>query len=372
MSASPKRNSTARGAGETFRTLLRTGADVDRAQLAIGRPQSALHYLLAASGRVALAMSSPQPPSAAAKGKVEPPAPEPELPPADASRLAQQSRTARLAGADKGLAGVDENHLTQMQIEVVQAAGQMIRGLACSVVGTVVGTRLPAYLPRAQEKEVTATLDRARQAPPDKLEQVAAIMEPVMGRIIASLAGDLRETFDGLIDEAIRERVPDDSTRCYVLLAVRVREAELAMTAVFPAEAEKILKTAHAEAAAARKDGAEEGEAKAERILAAADHRVSALGAAPLAAAKTKLNAAADAAKNVEPFYFRTQLCLSAQQAAMIYSAQERAQVEKDVSVGFRIMCGAPPHLHPRPAAQQPHSSARSALSSTRLLNLTR
>ena len=254
--------------------------------------------------------------------------------PMKASRTAQETRAGRLASADSN------QSLTQMQIEIVQSAAQMIRGLACNIVGAAF-TRLPPYLPRAQEKHVSSTLERVKKLPKEKLDQVALAIEPVMGQVISGLANDLRDIYHGLIEEAIRERIPDDSTRCYVLLAIRVREAELALTAAFPDEAKQLLENANADATEARKLGGEAGEAKAERILAAADHKVSALGAAPLAAAKQTLNTATDAAKAVEPFYYRTQLCLKPHQAAMVYSAQERAAAEKNTSVGMQIMCAA-------------------------------
>ena len=56
------------------------------------------------------------------------------------------------------------------------------------------------------------------------------------------------------------------------------------------------------------------------------------------AAAKGALNAAADAAKAVETFYYRTHICLSPRQAALMQVEQERAEREKDVAVGMRII----------------------------------
>ena len=67
---------------------------------------------------------------------------------------------------------------------------------------------------------------------------------------------------------------------------------------------------------------------------------MSAASAVALAAARTSLEGGLQAAQMAVA---KNPNDNSAQQAAMIYSAQERAQAEKDVCVGFRIMCGAPP-----------------------------
>ena len=298
------------------------------------------------------------------------PEPEPELQLAarTASLTAQASRASRLAPAGGGgaeaasgaaSAPTEPEHgaLSPMQAEIVRSAGLMIRTLSCGIVGTAF-TRLQAYLPCSQEQEVKAALAVAASTPEDKLGQVKSLMEPLMGRVIAALEGDMLETYNGLIDETIRERIPDDSTRCYALLAIKMRERELAMSAVFPAQARKLLNTAHAEAAKLREgaENAEQAKTKVERILAGADHKITALGAAPLAAAKGALNAAADAFKAVEPFYYRTHLCLAPRQAVLMQVEQERAEAEKDVSIGMRIMAEATVKLYDTLSAQQSYN----------------
>ena len=166
------------------------------------------------------------------------------------------------------------------QIKIVRELALNMRALSCGIVGSAFA-RLPAYLPAERAAEIregiVAAQQQQQQHDSSSPDQIARIMEPLMGKAMAALTGDaeLRQTFDGLLDEGIKERIPDDSTRCYVLLGIRVREAELVMQNAFPAKHKETLQTAHAEAEAARAAGTEEGEALADEILRAADAKVT-------------------------------------------------------------------------------------------------
>ena len=177
---------------------------------------------------------------------------------------------------------------TEEQIKIVRELALNMRALSCGIVGSAFA-RLPAYLPAERAAEITEGIAKAQQHDASSPERIARIMEPLMGKAMAALTGDaeLRQTFDGLLDEGIKERIPDDSTRCYVLLGIRVREAELVMQNAFPAKHKETLQTAHAEAEAARAAGTEEGEALADEILRAADAKVTKDGGGALQTPKT-------------------------------------------------------------------------------------
>ena len=193
----------------------------------------------------------------------------------NAKKRAKAKRTKKAAEKQKAEEAAAAGP-TEEQIKIVRELALNMRALSCGIVGSAFA-RLPAYLPAERAGEIREGIAKAQRHDTSSPDQIARIMEPLMGKAMAALTGDaeLRQTFDGLLDEGIKERIPDDSTRCYVLLGVRVREAELVMQHAFPAKHKETLQTAHAEAEAARAAGTEEGEALADEILRAADAKVT-------------------------------------------------------------------------------------------------
>ena len=110
---------------------------------------------------------------------------------------------------------------TEEQIKIVRELALNMRALSCGIVGSAFA-RLPAYLPAERAAEIQEGIAKAQQHDASSPERIARIMEPLMGKAMAALTGDaeLRQTFDGLLDEGIKERIPDDSTRCLSLIHI--------------------------------------------------------------------------------------------------------------------------------------------------------
>ena len=78
----------------------------------------------------------------------------------------------------------------------------------------------------AEQRAVSSeAMDKAKLA--ETTMQGSGMMERAMGKVLLSLSEEQKDGFKKRVDSYIADHVPDDTTRCLLLLGIRVRQEEL-------------------------------------------------------------------------------------------------------------------------------------------------
>ena len=135
----------------------------------------------------------------------------------------------------KPMDGSEPVELTPQQEMQVEHMGRMMAAMVMTGVGRAF-KMMHAGLSEEQQKVSTDAMERAQKESMMGTQTAQfegqAMMERAMGEVLESLTTEQQTAWDGHIDQFIRSNVPDDTTQCYVLAGIKVREIELKLKAL--------------------------------------------------------------------------------------------------------------------------------------------
>ena len=135
----------------------------------------------------------------------------------------------------KPMDGSEPVKLTPQQEMQVEHMGRMMAAMVMTGVGRAF-KMMHAGLSEEQKKVSTDAMERAQKESMMGTQTAQfegqAMVERAMGEVLESLTEEQQTAWDGHIDQFIRGNVPDDTTQCYVLAGIKVREIELKLKAL--------------------------------------------------------------------------------------------------------------------------------------------